>query len=554
MHPSLIILNLAAAVMLLLWAVRMVRTGVERAYGPSLKNALRSMKGWHVGAAAAGTALAVLLQSSTAVGVLAAGFASSGILTLPAGISTLLGADLGSALVVRILSFDLSALVPILLLVGATMFLKFEGRNIRQVGRILLGAGFILLALGMIGEATAPLRASEFLPQIVGYLRNDPITSFVAAALLTWLFHSSVAAVLLLVSFAHQGVLPVEVALPMIFGANAGGGIIAVWLTRNLGVEARRITLGNLVFRGILAVAALGLSQAVDLPVDALGSTEGAQLVNVHLIFNAVLVVLCLPFSGLMGRFTSAALPEAVAEPGPEALGRPPSALDRSVIDVPRLALASATRELLRMGETVETMFRPVMDLFDNGTPERTGLVRQLDKEVNRAHTDIKLYIAELNRGDLTSEEATRSIELTDFAINLEHAGDIIAKSLMPLAEEKTAKRLQFSAAGWNEMTAMHARVLSNMQLAQNVLIAGDLESARQLVKEKERMRKLERESHERHLRRLQSGEVTSIETSNMHLEIVRALKEINSLLATVAYPILTGSGDLLESRLAGTG
>jgi phosphate:Na+ symporter len=192
-----------------------------------------------------------------------------------------------------------------------------------------------------------------------------------------------------------------------------------------------------------------------------------------------------------------------------------------------------------------------VMDLFDNGAPEKTDLVCKLDADVNRAHTGIKLFIAEVNRGQLTAEEARRGIELTDFAINLEHAGDIIAKTLIPLAEEKSAKRLQFSDAGWSEMTAIHARVLAKLQLALNVLISNDLASARQLVKEKEHMRHLERESHDRHLHRLQSGEVISIETSNMHLEIVRALKEINSLLVTAAYPILRDSGDLLESRLA---
>ncbi len=551
MHPSLVILNLAAAVMLLLWAVRMVRTGVERAYGTALKNALRSMKGWHVTAAAAGCALAVVLQSSTAVGVLAAGFASSGILSLPTGISALLGADLGSALVVRVLSLDLSALVPVLLLAGATMFLKFERRTVRQVGRILLGAAFILLALKMIGDSTEPLRESSFLPMIVNYLRGDPITSFAVAALATWLFHSSVAAVLLLVSFAQQGVLPLEVALPMVLGANAGGGLIAVWLTRNLGVEARRIALGNLLFRGVLAAVLVGVLQVATIPMLLLGATEAVQLVNFHLAFNAGLVVVCLPFSALMARLTVALLPNLTASVEAVSLARPASALDRSVITMPSLALASATRELLRMGETVETMFRPVMDLFDNGAPEKTDLVCKLDADVNRAHTGIKLFIAEVNRGQLTAEEARRGIELTDFAINLEHAGDIIAKTLIPLAEEKSAKRLQFSDAGWSEMTAIHARVLANLQLALNVLISSDLASARQLVKEKEHMRHLERESHDRHLHRLQSGEVISIETSNMHLEIVRALKEINSLLVTAAYPILRDSGDLLESRLA---
>src|SRR5690606_33813846 len=103
------------------------------------------------------------------------------------------------------------------------------------------------------------------------------------------------------------------------------------------------------------------------------------------------------------------------------------SALDRSAIKVPNVALTSATRELLRMAETVDVMLRPVMDLFDGGDEKRIARTRALDQEVNRAHTEIKLYIAEVNRGSMNQEEARRGVELTGFAINLEYAGDIIA-------------------------------------------------------------------------------------------------------------------------------
>lgn len=552
MHPTLVVLHLAAAVMLLLWAVRMVRTGVERAHGRALKNALRKARAGHLRGALAGTVLAVVLQSSTAVGILAAGFAASGILAVSTGIAILLGADLGSALVVQILSFDLSWAIPVLMLAGATLFLKFERREVRQGGRILLGIAFILLSLDLIGAATTPLRESALLPQVVGYLRNDPITAFALAALLTWLIHSSVAAILLFAAFAAEGVLPVEVGLPMVLGANVGGGMIAVWLTRGQSAEARRIPLGNLLFRSAAALALLPAVAAEMVPVALLGADPARQMVNLHLAFNALLVLACLPLTGAMARLTALMLPDAGrAEQAAQLLARPASALDEAALDMPRLALASATRELLRMGETVETMFRPVMELLEEGNAQEVARVAQLDEEVNQAHTDIKLFIARVNRGRLSAEEAQRGMELTSFAINLEHIGDIIAKTLLPLAEKKAKRRLQFSEEGWSEMTRLHQRVLANMQLALNVLVSGDLASARQLVKEKELMRRLERESHHRHLMRLQSGMMESIETSDIHLEVVRALKEINSLLATAAYPILSESGDLLESRLA---
>ena len=552
MHFMFILLQLAGAIMLLLWAVRMVRTGVERAHGAVLREALRSATKGRVKAATAGTVLAILLQSATAVAVLAAGFAATGVLTVSGGLAVMLGADVGSALVVQALSFDLSWLVPLLLFFGATMFLKFEARIVKQTGRTLLGIAFILISLRMVGEATAPMRHSALLPMAVDYLRSDPVTAFGVAALFTWLIHSSVASVLLFMSMAAQGVLPAEVALPMILGVNLGAGLVAVGLTRGQAIEARRIPVGNLIFRAVAAVAILVALQMVELPMGWFGASAARQVVNLHLAFNLALLVLCLPFTGLMERLVALILPDAPA--GAESfdlMSRRVSALDRTVIKMPSVALASATREVLRMAEVVEIMLRPVMDLFDSGDRVRVEQVRKLDEEVNRAHTDIKLYIAEVNRGTMTQQEARRGIELTDLAINLEHAGDIIAKNLLVLAQEKNEKRLSFSKEGWSELTVLHDRVLANMQIAMNVLVSGDLDAARQLVVEKERMRKLERESHERHLLRLQSGSPQSIETSDIHLEAVRALKEFNSLLVSVAYPILTQSGDLLESRLA---
>src|SRR5690606_23810786 len=114
-----------------------------------------------VSAAAGGTAMAVLLQSSTAVAILACGFAATGALPVGTGIALLLGADLGSAIVVRVLSFDLGWLIPVCLLLGGTMFLKLRGTRTRETGRIILGIGFVLMSLQLIAEATGPLREAS---------------------------------------------------------------------------------------------------------------------------------------------------------------------------------------------------------------------------------------------------------------------------------------------------------------------------------------------------------------------------------------------------------
>jgi phosphate:Na+ symporter len=551
MHFSLILLHLAGATMLLLYAVHMVRTGMERAHGGALRRLLGEAKRGQLKAAGGGAVMAVMLQSSTAVAMLACGFAASGVLTLPVGLSLLLGADLGSALVVRVLSFDLGWLVPVCLFVGGVMHLKLPGQMARETGRMVLGVGFVLLSLKLIGEATHPLRDSDMLPTFSAYLADDYFTAFLIGAAFTWLVHSSVAAILMFAAFVGQGLLPLEAGVALVLGANLGGGLIAFWLSRGMPPEAQRIPVGNLLFRAFGAVTALAAAEGLGLPVGLLGSDQGMALVNLHVAFNACLLLCSLPFAGAMARLTRALLPDAAGQNSDSLLPQRTSALDRAVIGSPRLALASATRELLRMGELVEIMVRPAMELLTSGTREAIARTRKVDDEVNRAHTEIKLYLAEVNRGGMTAAEARRSIELTDFAINLEHAGDIVAKNLLVLADERAERNLNFSKEGWAELTELHDRLVENMHLALNVLVSNDLASARQLVVEKERMRVLERRSHNSHLMRLQSGTPESVETSDMHLEVARALKEINSLLVTVAYPLLTESGDLLQSRLA---
>lgn len=549
MHPLILLLHLAAAVMLLLWAVRMVRTGMERALGASLRDWLCRAEGSTIAAAGAGLALAVLFQSATAVGILSAGFVAGGTLSAGGALAAVLGADFGSALVVRLLAFDLSELVPVLLLSGAVLFLKFERRGIRQAGRIVLGVGFVLLSLQMIGEATEPLRESALLPSVIRHLQGDPLTAFVVVALLTWGMHSSVAMVLVIVALTQKGVLPVQAAVPMVLGANFGAGLIALWLARAMPPAALRVLLGNLMLRGALAVAALAVVMAIAPGLGWLGARPEVQIVHLHLLFNLGLMVMAAPLVVPVLRLCALVLPDP-AQPQDAARVRR-SALDRSVIDQPALALASAKRELLTMGETVEEMLVPVIEVLANPNAGRIAAINAIEVEVNALHNAIKLYVAEVNRHDLTGAETLRGVELTDFAINLERVGDIVAKTLLPLAEDKARLGVRFSDEGWAELRGMHARVRANLQLALNVLVSGDTGSAQALMREKEAMRRLERESQDQHFSRLARGNADSLATSNLHLEAVRAFKEVNSLLVTVAHPILAERGLILQSRLA---
>lgn len=552
MNGSLVLLNLAGAVALLLWATRMVRTGVERAYADILRHRLRTVLGNPLAAMAAGLALAIALQSSTAVGLLLGSFSSSGIIAGSTGVLGVLGADVGSSLVVKLLSFGLAELVPLCILIGTTIFLITERREWRQLGRILVGVGLLLLSLRLIGQATEPLRESQILPVIVNYLSGDPVTAFLVSAVMTWLFHSSVAAILLVATLASQGLVPVDLGIVMVLGANLGGSVIAAVLTRASAPSVRIVPLANLIARGPGAIVALALVVLLPLPIDRLGAAPMGQIVNAHILFNCFVALLGAPFAGAIHRAASrivlAAAPETAAAP------LEISALDERALERPAQALANATREVVRICETVEIMLQRIIELYEH--PDKAGIAElaALDDRVDERHAAIKLYLTGLAARPLGETEVLRCEELLGACVKLEQVGDIIVRNMLPQVKKKLARGVEFTDEGWQELLAFHRSVLADARLAFNLLVSRDRETARQLVVEKDKLRDLEKDTNRRHFQRLADGATRSVETSSIHLDTIRDLKQINSLLTAIAYPALEEQGLLYGSRLRGHG
>ncbi len=542
------VISLAGATMLLLYAVRMVRTGIERSYGAFFQRVMTRQRSY-LQASVVGLMMAVVLQSSAAVALLTSGFAASGMLNFPAGLAIVLGGDLGSALIIQILSFRLDWLVPPLLAIGGYLFVKTEAKKARQLGRILMGVAFILISLRFLREAMDPIRDSAFLPAAADYLARDYITAFLVGGALAFVMHSSVAAILMCVTLAQIGAIPFAAGMSLVLGANFGSAFIPVWLTRGMPVTARRIPYANLALRGSWALVTLFVANLA-LRTGLLGEPQGGQmLVNVHLAFNLSLLVMALPFCGRLQALFETLLPDPQKEQKPQP-ARPVSALDIRCVSNPNQALPSLKRELLRMSDLLETMFRPVLELYRHGDKEQIRSVQAIDEEVNQCLSGIRTFVAAIPAELYEKQDAKTARDLMEFAIRLETAGDVVAKRLTVLAGEMRAKGSSFSQEGWSELVHMHESILSNMKLASNVLISDDLESARLLSLEKTEIKRVERDSRKRHLRRLQHGTTESFETSDMHLETLRAFREFNSHIASVAYPVLYRYGQLLETRL----
>lgn len=541
-----LLINIVGAVTLLIWGVRMVRTGLTRSLGSALRAVVTRSTGNRFSAFFAGFGITGLLQSSTATALIAASFAGRGLLTTAMGLALMLGADVGSTLIVQALSFNVTWLSPVLIAVGVALFVSSSDSTRRALARTAIGLGLILLSLTLVAKASMPLRETEGLTVVFEALAEEKVLAVLVIAALTWFAHSSVAIVLLVMSLASTQAIGVELGLAMVLGANLGAAITAFVATSRSVAAARRVPLGNLLMRGIGVVALLPTLAWV-MPHLAQVEADPARLIaNFHTAFNLGLALVFLPFVGLLAGLTERMLPDRARAEDP---GRP-RYLDADALDTPSIALASAARETLRMGDEVKAMLEQTKKVFATNDANLMRNVEARDDVVDQLHEAIKLYLTGLARNEMDEKESRRSIEVLSFTTNLEHIGDVIDKNLMELANKKIKNRSSFSKEGQAELEIFHDRVLDNLDLALNIFMTPNLDLARKLLREKAALRDLERALTESHFARVGAGRVESIDSSSLHLDILRDLKRINSHLTSVAYPILEQHGELTASRL----
>ncbi len=546
MSATALLLDLCAGIALLLWGVRMVRTGMTRAFGARLRRVLSSTTRNRFSAFAAGIGVTALLQSATATALLVASFAGRRLIAPTAALAVMLGADVGTTLAAQLLSLDLHWMGPLALVAGVALFLSTETGNRRHVGRLLIGFGLLLLALRLIVAASEPLRTAPAFAAALAPLEQEPLLAVALAALLTWAAHSSLAMVLMLAGLASAGAISAPLALALVLGANIGGAVAPFAGTAGQPAAARRAPLGNLLMRAAGVVIALPLLRYMPDWLAWFGADGARMAVNFHTAFNIALALLFLPLLNPLEKLCRRLLPEA---PSAEE-ATTPRYLDTGALDNPGVALAAAARETLRLSDIVSRMLDDAITVFKTDDARLAKAVEQADDQVDKLHEAIKLYLTELSKHEMDAEESRRYVDVLTFTTNLEHIGDIIDKNLMELAAKKIKHRLHFSAEGMAELAAFHGRVAGNLQMACNVFMASDAKLARQLLQEKAGLREAERQAAENHYRRLAAGRTESIETSAIHLDVIRDLKRINSHLTAVAYPILEQTGELTATRL----
>jgi phosphate:Na+ symporter len=544
---STVILDLMGGVALLLWGLHMVHSGVVRAFGADLRRLLGIALQNRFRAFLAGAFVTALLQSSTATGLMAASFVTGGTLDLVPALAVMLGANVGTTLVVQILSFNIAVVTPVLLLTGVIAFKRGGRTRTRDLGRAVIGIGLMLLALHIFLGALVTTESVPISRALLGAITDQPFLCLVAVAALTWAAHSSVAVVLVVMSLGAAHLIPPTAVLAMVLGANVGSALNPLIETSQRGnLASRRLPVGNLLTRLVGCALVLPFLHPIADTLQQYEPSPARLAADFHTAFNILLALVFIGPLDLVAKQLTRWLPDQQksADPGT------PVYLDAAAAGAPAVALVCAAREVLRMGDLVETMLRQAMTALLTNDRKLVAEISSMDDAVDSLNEAVKLYVTRLTRDALDDRDGYRAMEIVSFSINLEHVGDIIDKNLMDLASKKIRRGITFSKEGEADLVEFHRQVIDSLKLAVGIFMSGDMNVARQLVAAKAQLREKEFAAAERYLVRLREGTPETIESYSLDLDILRDLKRVHSHLCSAAYPVLERAGALQPSRL----
>ena len=538
MSGTTLLINLAGAIALLLWGTHMISSALLRGFGTPLRHWMGRHLNHRWLALLAGIGITGVLQSSTAVSLMATSFTAAGTLGLAPALAVMLGANIGSTLVVQLLSADISILTPIVLLTGLTVFRLRDDSRFESVGCALIGLGLMLMALHMLGSTLADVEGTPVFQLIMQSLDGDLLIALLVALILTWLCHSSVAVVLLIVSLAATGMLSATTIVALVLGVNIGGALPSVI---NAGSNVgRRLPLGNLLVRALGAAVVLPLAGWLA----SLNLDPAALVVYLHTGFNLLLALVFIGFTEPMARLLTRLLPEP--EPARDVDPGMPRYLDEAGLEVANIGLSNAAREALRIADMLSAMLERTLQLFHTSAPACADEVRRIDQSTDLLSAAIRAYLADIGQEGISDSDADRAQEILTFVINLEHAADILSSSLTQLAMRRLRRGEHFSVFELRNIAPLHEALLESLSLAITVFLREDIATAHQLISRKESVRRLEADASRQHFRKLQEDKNTWAESGDIFQRVLRDYRRVHHHIASLAYPLLERAGEPL--------
>ena len=529
------------AATLMLWGVRMARTGVMRVYGAEIRRILpRTLKN-RVVALLAGAGSATILQSSIAVAMFTSSLAAMGIIPVADGLVLMLGADAGSAVVAALLTLNLKALWPILMFSGYLLHAIYSDTNspVKQYGRILLGLAMILVALTFMSQVSSGLAESELIRIIISSLGGELLMALLLFAILTWVAHSSIAILLFWASLVQAGITDNNALIvAAILGINFGNSIPPVIMSMNQEAPARRIVAGHAVIKLSGVIACFLFLRLIAPLYELIPGLPGFRVVILHILFNLGLIVVFSPLANQIARFFERFYVNAV-KPGETIGPRYIPQINAEPGTAGMLPVTALCREILRIQGTIQIMLEATLEMLFSDKHEKHEEVLRMEEKVNLLFKAVRSYAVEVIRQGLDEADQKKVSALLRYTASLENSGDIICKTMIGIPESMKKDGKQFSEEGKNELLQLFRHLIGSTELAAELIMSWRPSTARSLILRKRDLKAKCQESSQRHIDRLSLGVADAMQSSSAHLDLTMNIRWVSTQISSLAYDVL---------------
>lgn len=527
------------------FGLKYARSGLQLLAGDRLRVAIAKLTTNRLRALGLGTFITVILQSSTATLLMLVSLAGTGLIMLPQAFGVILGADIGTTVVVILLSIKKISDYALLLVVAGFVldWISKESKQRKYFGQFLFGFGMVFYGMKLMTGTTASLANDPLARTIFELLNSHPFALLVASILFTVLVQTSAATIGMAIALGMSGIVSLETAIPVVLGANIGTCFSVILSSVGSNINGKRVAIAHLFLKasGVFLVMpfiheSVGILEKFSglltrfLPFIQPGIAGNIALF--HLFFNVALALFFLPLLPFGVWAVSKLVPEKIQE---GAFG--PKYLDRSALETPPLAFAQAKQEILRIAQLTLDLYKNCLKIFDRKIVIDQVLlqIESQDDKVDFLEKAVRFYLARISQEMLTDQQSDQQMALLTLAGELEGVGDVISKELASLAKKRAKTGRIFSEQGWLELHQLHERGTSIFELTLSVIVSPNAELTQQVVRQAAQFEELEQELRQAHIQRLNLGTPESFETSSIHLDVMANLRRINAHLVHIA-------------------
>jgi len=534
-----LVFGLLGGLGLFLMGMELSGEGLKSAAGDRMRGVLSALTSRRVLGLVIGVVATAVLQSSSATTVMLVGFVSATMMNLTQAIGVILGAKIGTTVTTQLIAFNLAEYSLLLVAFGVLLRIAGKRKGVKQAGEIILGFGLIFFGLGVMSSAMKPLRGvPEFSELLVG-MGENPLLGILVAVAFTAIVQSSAATIGLAIALCAGGLLSLEAALPLAWGAHIGTCATALLSSLGTGREGKQVAVAHLILSILgVAVAYPFLGYLIDASrwlTAAMGSAAVArELANGHMLFTIVTGILLLLFVRPVRWLTLKTVPPLKTEPP---FG--PRYLSEAGLDIPVLALEQAHREIMRLTGIVRGMLVTSMAILKAPDGETVAAISREDDKVDILEKAIRPFLARVAQRGLEPRLSAREHAYIYIVQDLEGIGDIITKEIAPVGVKLTERKASFSPEGLAELEDYHGKLLAKLDRLIKAVETADRTLAEETLQLGFKERMLERRLRQAHLERLHCDRKDSVETSSWHLSVLNNLRAIGEKLDDIARTIL---------------